>query len=74
MSRLDRRARLLRFLVPWTARDGGFQVRIGRDGFGPEVLTDDALEDLAEAVVRAFWSRRRRDRESQAWFAAQRAA
>ncbi len=69
-----RRARVLRFLAPWTARDGGFPVRIGRRCCGPDLLTDEALEDLAEAVVRAFWERRRQNRSSQAWFAAQRAA
>ena len=59
---MTRRARLLRFLAPWTARDGGYEVRVGSARFSAEVLSDDALQDLASRVVADFWSSRRRHR------------
>ena len=67
---MNRRARLLRFLAPWTARDGGYAIRIGRTVLSAEVLTDDALEDLAARVVEDFWSRRRRVRLNRPHYAA----
>ena len=57
---MNRRARLLRFLAPWTARDGGYEIRVGSTHLSAEVLSDDALEDLAARVVADFWSHRRR--------------
>ena len=59
---MSRRARLLRFLAPWTAHDGGYAVRVGRTVLSAEILTDDALEDLAARVVADFWADRRRVR------------
>lgn len=59
---MNRRARLLRFLAPFTARDGGYEIRAGSARLSPEILTDDALEDLAARVVKDFWSCRRRTR------------
>ena len=59
---MTRRARLLAFLAPWTARDGGYEIRVGRTVLPAEILTDDALEDLAARVVADFWSARRRVR------------
>ena len=51
---MTRRARLLRFLAPRTAPDGGYEIRIGRTRLSAEVLSDDALEDLASRVVSDF--------------------
>lgn len=59
---MNRRARLLRFLAPWTARHGGYEVRVGSTRLSAEVLSDEALEDLAARVVDDFWSTRRRVR------------
>lgn len=59
---MTRRARLLRFLAPWTARDGGYEIRVGSARLSAKVLSDDALEDLAARVVSDFWSARRRVR------------
>ena len=56
---MTRRTRLLRFLAPWTARDGGYEIRVGRTVLSAEILTDDALEDLAIRIASDFWSRRR---------------
>ena len=56
---IARRARLLRFLAPWTAPGGGYEVRVGPVRLSAEVLGDDALEDLAARVVAEFWSARR---------------
>ena len=62
---MRRRARLLRFLAPWTARDGGYEIRVGKARLSAEVLSDDALEDLAARVVSDFWFARRRVRMSR---------
>jgi hypothetical protein len=59
---MNRRDRLLRFLAPWTARDGGYEIRVGSTRLSAEVLSDDALEDLAARVVAEFWAHRRRVR------------
>ena len=67
---MNRRARVLRFLAPWTARDGGYEVRVGSARLSPEILTDDALEDLAARVVVDFWSHRRRVRLNRPAFVA----
>ena len=58
----SRRTRLLRFLAPWTALRGGYEIWVGSTLFSPEVLSDDALEDLAARVVADFWATRRRIR------------
>ena len=58
----DRRARLLRFLAPWTAPGGGYEVRVGHLQLPVGVLSGDALEDLASRVVADFWAHRRRVR------------
>ena len=68
---MNRRARLLRFLAPWTARDGGYEVRVGRTRLSAEVLSDDALEDLAARVVSDFWSDRRRVRFNRPLYVAE---
>ena len=65
-----RRARLLRFLAPWTASVGGYEVRVGPTHFSAEVLSDDALEDLASRVVADFWAHRRRVRLNRPLYAA----
>ncbi len=57
-----RRVRLLRFLAPWTAPGGGYEVCVGPTRFSAEVLSDGALEDLASRVVADFWAGRRRVR------------
>lgn len=57
-----RRARLLRFLAPWTAPGGGYEIRVGRTRLSAEVLSDDALKDLASRVVTDVWSDCRRVR------------
>jgi hypothetical protein len=49
-----RRARLLHFLALFTARDGGCEIRVGSARLSAEVLSDDALEDLASRVVASF--------------------
>ena len=67
---MRRRARLLRFLAPWTARDGGYEIRVGSTRLSAEVLSDDALEDLAARVVDDFWSHRRRVRLNRPAYAA----
>ena len=67
---MTRRARLLRFLAPWTARDGGYEIRVGSTRLSAEVLSDDALEDLASRVVTDFWSHRRRVRLNRPAFVA----
>ncbi len=67
---MNRRARLLRFLAPWTARDGGYEIRVGSTRLSAEVLSDDALEDLAARVVADFWARRRRVRLNRPAFIA----
>ena len=67
---MSRRARLLRFLAPWTARDGGYEIRVGSTRLSAEVLSDDALEDLAARVVDDFWSHRRRVRLNRPAFVA----
>ena len=59
---MTRRTRLLRFLAPWTASAGGYEIRVGRIRLSAEVLSDDALEDLAARIVSDFWSDRRRVR------------
>ena len=56
---MSRRARLLRFLAPWTVSGGGYEIRVGRTRLSAEVLSDDALEDLASRVVEGFWADRR---------------
>ena len=50
----SRRARLMRFLAPWTASGGGCEVRVGPTRLSAEVLSDDALENLASRVVADF--------------------
>ena len=65
-----RRACLLRFLAPFTARDGGYEIRVGSTRLSAEVLSDDALEDLAARVVADFWSHRRRVRLNRPAFVA----
>lgn len=65
-----RRARLLAFLAPSTARDGGYEIRIGSARLSAEVLSDGALEDLASRVVDDFWSHRRRVRLNRPAFVA----
>ena len=70
-----RRERLLRFVALMAV--GGFEreysLTIGRGrGLPFTVLTDDALEDLAERMVRDFWRHKRSCRISQAHYAAQR--
>ena len=67
---LTRRARLLRFLAPWTASGSGYEVRVGRVRLSAEVLSDDALEDLAVRVVADFWADRRRVRLNRPSYAA----
>ena len=67
---MSRRARLLRFLAPWTARDGGYEIRVGSTRLSAEVLSDDALEDLASRVVADFWAHRRRVRLNRPAFVA----
>ena len=67
---MNRRARLLAFLAPWTARDGGYEIRVGSARLSAEVLSDDALEDLAARVVDDFWSHRRRVRLNRPAFVA----
>ena len=57
-----RRARLLRFLAPWTAPGGGYEVRVGHLQLPVGVLSGDALEDLASRIVVDFWAHRRRVR------------
>ena len=66
-----RRARLLRFLAPWTTPDGGYEIRVGRTRLSAEVLSDDALEALAARVVADFWSDRRRVRLNRALYVAE---
>ena len=66
----SRRARLLRFLAPLTASGGGYEVRVGRARLSPEVLSDDALEDLASRVAADFWAGRRRVRLNRPLYAA----
>ena len=68
---MNRRARLLRFLAPWTAPDGGYEIRVGRTRLSAEVLSDDALEDLASRVVSDFWSDRRRVRLNRPLYVAE---
>jgi hypothetical protein len=56
---MNRRARLLRFLAPWTVPSGGYEVRVGSTRLSPEILTDDALEvadrpDAADGRPRSF--------------------
>ena len=68
---MTRRARLLRFLAPWTSRDGGYEVRVGRTRLSAEVLSDDALEDLAARVVIDFWGDRRRVRLNRPLYVAE---
>jgi hypothetical protein len=65
-----RRTRLLAFLAPFTARDGGYEIRVGSARLSAEVLSDDALEDLAARVVADFWSHRRRVRLNRPAYAA----
>jgi hypothetical protein len=67
---MNRRARLLRFLAPWTARDGGYEIRVGSARLSAEVLSDDALKDLAARVVADFWAYRRRVRLNRPAYAA----
>jgi hypothetical protein len=67
---MNRRARLLAFLAPWTARDGGYEIRVGSARLSAEVLSDDALEDLASRVVADFWAHRRRVRLNRPHYAA----
>ncbi len=67
----DRRARLLRFLAPWTSSGGGYEIRVGRTRLSAEVLSDDALEDLAARVVADFWSNRRRVRLNRPLYVAE---
>ena len=67
---MTRRARLLRFLAPWTARGGGYEVRVGSARLSAEVLADDALEDLAARVIDDFWAHRRRVRLNRPAFVA----
>ena len=67
---MNRRARLLRFLAPWTARDGGYEIRVGSARLLAEVLSDDGLEDLAARVVADFWAHRRRVRLNRPAFVA----
>ena len=67
----DRRARLLRFLAPWTASGGGYEIRVGKTRQSAEVLSDDALEDLASRVVSDFWSARRRVRLNRPLYVAE---
>ena len=67
---MSRRTRLLRFLAPWTARDGGYEIRVGSARLSAEVLSDDALEDLASRVVADFWTHRRRVRLNRPAYAA----
>ena len=69
-SRLHRRARLLRFLAPCTAPGGGYEVCVGSTRFSAEVLSDDALEDLAARVVSDFWAYRRRVRLNRPFYLA----
>ncbi len=66
-----RRARLLRFLAPWTAPAGGYEIRVGRTRLSAEMLSDDALEDLASRVVFDFWSDRRRVRLNRPLYVAE---
>lgn len=68
---VPRRARLLRFLAPWTASGGGYEVRVGRIRLSAEVLSDDALEDLAGRVVADFWADRRRVRLNRPLYVAE---
>ena len=68
---MTRRARLLRFLAPWTASGGGYEVRVGRSRLSAEVLSDDALEELATRVVSDFWSARRRTRLNRPLYVAE---
>ena len=67
----DRRARLLRFLTPWTASGGGYEVRVGRVCLSADVLSDDALDDLASRVVADFWADRRRIRLNRPFYVAE---
>ena len=67
---MSRRARLLTFLAPWTARDGGYEIRVGSARLSAEVLSDDALEDLAARVAGDFWAHRRRVRLNRPAFVA----
>ena len=66
-----RRARLLRFLAPWTASGGGYEIRVGRTRLSAEVLSDDTLEDLASRVVIDFWASRRRVRQNRPLYIAE---
>ena len=68
---MNRRVRLLRFLAPWTASNGGYEIRIGRTRLSAEVLSDDALEELAARVVSDFWSDRRRVRLNRPLYVAE---
>ena len=65
-----RRVRLLRFLAPWTASAGGYEVCVGHTRLSAEVLSDDALEALAAQVVADFWSDRRRVRQNRPLYVA----
>lgn len=68
--RSTRRARLLRFLAPLTVPDGRYEVRVGSARLSPEILTDDALEDLAVRVIEDFWSNRHHTRLNRPHYAA----
>ncbi len=68
---MSRRSRLLRFLAPWTTPASGYEIRVGRTRLSAEVLTDDALEDLAAQVVADFWSGRRRTRLNRPLYVAE---
>ena len=46
-------------MASWTARDGGYEIRVGSTRLSVEALSDDALENLAVCVVADFWSHRR---------------
>ncbi len=47
------------------------RVRVGRTRLSAEVLSDDALEDLAARVVSDFWSARRRVRLNRPLYVAE---
>lgn len=67
---MSRRARLLRFLAPWTGPGDGYEVRVGRARLSAEVLSDDALEELAAEVVSDFWAGKRHVRLNRPFYAA----
>lgn len=71
----SRRGRLLDFVDRFAKDDPHrWRPRVGGDRIGhnlfPEDLTTDALEALADRIVREFWGTKKRDRLNRARWAA----